>query len=42
MMLDRKEMAGMHGVNERISIENLENMVAFYEELMIHTCGKVN
>jgi carboxypeptidase PM20D1 len=41
MMLSRKEMAGMHGVNERISIGNLEKMVSFYEELIDHTCGRV-
>ncbi|MBI9109423.1 MAG: M20/M25/M40 family metallo-hydrolase [Spirochaetales bacterium] len=40
MMLEKKEMAGMHGVNERISIENLENMVSFYHALLTLTCGK--
>ena len=40
MLLDRKEMGGMHGVNERISIENLGNMVAFYDEILKTTCGK--
>ena len=40
MLLDRDEMKGMHGVNERISIENLENMVKFYDEVIVATCGK--
>ena len=40
MFLDKEEMKGMHGVNERISIENLENMVSFYDEIFRSTCGR--
>ncbi|MDC7233503.1 MAG: M20/M25/M40 family metallo-hydrolase [Spirochaetales bacterium] len=40
MQLGKEELKGMHGVNERISTENLEKMVSFYEELFTLSCGE--
>ncbi|MDC7125067.1 MAG: M20/M25/M40 family metallo-hydrolase [Spirochaetales bacterium] len=38
MIVDQKELDGMHGTNERISIENLENMVRFYVKMIKKSC----
>jgi carboxypeptidase PM20D1 len=34
VVLDSRELAGIHGVDERISIENLEREIAFYRALI--------
>jgi len=33
--MDRKELAGMHGIDERISLENVEKACAFYTQLLL-------
>jgi carboxypeptidase PM20D1 len=34
--ISKDELAGMHGVNERVSIENLEKAVRFYASLIMN------
>lgn len=38
MILTKSELDGMHGIDERISVENLERMTAFYSALIKRTC----
>ena len=34
ILLSRKELQGFHGVNERLSVENLRRLVGFYQRLI--------
>ncbi|HVN52975.1 MAG TPA: M20 family peptidase [Anaerolineaceae bacterium] len=39
VLIDGKELAGMHGVNERISLENCARMVRFYIQWIRNSSG---
>lgn len=36
VMISNEDLKGIHGVNEKVSIENYERMVAFYTRLMVN------
>jgi len=38
VMLSKDDLKGMHGINERISLENYERMIRFYRRLIRNAC----
>ena len=36
--IDRSELTRIHGVNERLSVENYKQMIQFYEQLIRNSC----
>lgn len=36
-MLSSKDLSGMHGINERVSLANIENMIKFYTLLIMNS-----
>ena len=36
--IDRSELEGFHGINERISLENYQQMIRFYRQLILNSC----
>lgn len=38
VVIDRSDLKGIHGNNEHISIENFENTIRFYKQLIINSC----
>lgn len=36
--IDREELKGMHGVNERLSVENYQQLIRFYRRLILNSC----
>lgn len=38
VIIDRKDLKGIHGNNENISLENFENAIRFYKRLIVNSC----
>lgn len=38
IVIDRSDLKGIHGNNEHISVDNFENALRFYKQLLINSC----
>lgn len=40
MLLERTDLSRIHGIDERLSVENYKRMIAFYHRLILNSCGE--
>jgi carboxypeptidase PM20D1 len=38
MQINNEDLARLHGINERVSIENYQNAIRFYRQLILNSC----